>query len=43
MTMRYAHMVTGYLHQAMTDFGTKEGTKAGTAGAVSLDTIGTDR
>jgi hypothetical protein len=26
----------------MTDFGTKEGTKAGTAGAVSLDTVGTD-
>jgi integrase/recombinase XerD len=41
MTMRYAHMVTGHLHQAMTDFGTKEGTKAGTAGAVTLDTEGT--
>ena len=28
MTMRYAHMVTGHLHQAMPDFGTKEGTKS---------------
>jgi len=35
MTMRYAHMVTGHLHQAMTDFGAKDGTKTGTAGAVS--------
>lgn len=24
MTMRYAHMVTGHLHQAMTDFGAKD-------------------
>jgi hypothetical protein len=35
MTMRCAHMVTGHLHQAMTDFGAKDGTKPGTAGTVS--------
>jgi hypothetical protein len=29
-------MVTGHLHQAMADFGTKEGTKTGTAGTVSI-------
>jgi hypothetical protein len=34
-------MVTGYLYQAMTDFGANEGAKARTAGAVSLDTVGT--
>ena len=35
MTMRYAHMVTSHLHQAMADFGSKVGTKTGTIGAVS--------
>ena len=34
MTTRYAHMVTGHLHQAMADFGTK----TGTAGTDFLDT-----
>ena len=38
MTMRYAHMVTSHLHQAMADFGTKVGTKTGTTGAVSPGT-----
>jgi hypothetical protein len=30
MTMCYAHLVTGHLHQAMADFDTKVGTKTGT-------------
>ena len=34
MTMRYAHMITSHLHQAMADFG-KAGTKTGTIGTVS--------
>jgi len=34
MTMRYAHVVTGHLHRAMADFGTK----AGTTGTVSPGT-----
>ncbi len=38
MTMRYAHMVTGHLHEAMADFGTKVGTKTGTSPTVSHDT-----
>src|ERR1700677_1379233 len=42
MTMRYAHMVTGHLHQAMADFGAKVGTKPGTVGTVSLGTAATD-
>jgi hypothetical protein len=35
MTMRYAHMVTSRLHQAMADCGAKTGTKIGTMGTVS--------
>ena len=38
MTMRYAHMVTVLLHQAMADFGAKVGTKTGTSETVSHDT-----
>jgi integrase len=38
MTMRYAHMVTGHLHEAMADFSTKVGTKTGTRPTVSHDT-----
>lgn len=39
MTMRYAHMITSHLHQAMADFGTKIGTKTGTSGTVSPGTV----
>lgn len=42
MTMRYAHMVTGHLHQAMADFGAKVGTKTGTVGTVFAGTASTD-
>ncbi len=38
MTMRYAHMVTGHLHEAIADFGTKVGTKTGTSPTVSKGT-----
>ena len=40
MTMRYAHMVTSHLHQAMADFGSKVGTKTGTIGTVSTGDCG---
>ena len=39
MTMRYAHMVTGHLHEAMADFGRKVGTKTGTSPTVSMATF----
>ncbi len=38
MTMRYAHMITSHLHQAMAQFGTK----TGTTGTVSGDTKATE-
>jgi integrase/recombinase XerD len=38
MTMRYAHIVTGHLHRAMAQFGTKTGAKSGTGGTVSTGT-----
>lgn len=38
MTMRYAHMVTSHLHQAMTEFAAKSGAKAVTTPAVSAGT-----
>ena len=42
MTMRYAHMVTSHLHQAMADFGAKSGTKTGTDQTVSIGIPGAD-
>jgi len=36
MTMRYGHLVTDHLHQAMANFGTKTGTE----GAISIRTSG---
>jgi len=42
MTMRYAYMVAGHLHQAMADFGTKVGTKTGTVRTVSPSTDGSE-
>jgi integrase/recombinase XerD len=42
MTMRYAHIVTSHLHQAMAEFGAKTGAKSGTGGTVSNGTADAD-